>query len=184
MLRMQVCFSNVHALAVNICRCQSACSRYWEPQQGLNCLVHAYNMMCDYQCVSATELREHVSAQMMQDVTYLSLAHLSPGDLFAATGDFSLHCINHLCIHTQQRSFVGKRIELLTPLAAVKAALHSHNHRALLLTSPGDGCNGHFRAIKQHACGTHHVYDSLQADVTALDTAFLNRLHQPVPPTF
>jgi hypothetical protein len=126
---------------------------YREPQSGLNCLVHAYNMLRGERRLTADELHSHTCNNLQLDAIYLHLVSLDPTDLCAARGDFSFHCLNHYCLTTQNTTFIGERTVYFTPVEVIFDALSKHGHRGLLLTASNSGANGHFTAIRRHANG-------------------------------
>jgi hypothetical protein len=152
---------------------------YWEPQSELNCLVHAYNMLRGEKLSTPAELHSHTRNNLQVDATYLHLVSLDPTDLCTERGDFSLHCLNHFCLTTQNTAFICKRIVLFTPIQAIVDALNTHGHRGLLRTAGKNGANGHFTAIRRHNNGKNYVYDSLQLAVAELNAAHLQRLSSP-----
>jgi hypothetical protein len=154
---------------------------YWEPHVASNCLVHAYNMLQGHQCLTPETLQSHTRAVMQLDDMYLHKVHLTPTDLCTPQGDFSLHCLNHYCLTTKNRAFIGKRVVFLTPAEVIYGALAEHGHQGLLLTADNSGINGHFTAIKRHANGQFYVYDSLQCTVAELNEAYLQPLQERPP---
>jgi hypothetical protein len=141
--------------------------------------VHAYNMLQGHQCLTPERLQSHTRDVMQLDDMYLHKVHLTPTDLCTTQGDFSLHCLNHYCLTTKNRAFIGKRVVFLTPVEVIYGALAEHGHQGLLLTADNSGINGHFTAIKRHANGQFYVYDSLQCTVAELNEAYLQGLRDP-----
>jgi hypothetical protein len=152
---------------------------YWETQLERNCLVHAYNMLQGHQCLTPERLQSHIRDVLRQDDMYLHTVHLEPTDLCTQQGDFSLHCLNHYCITTKNRAYIGKRIVFFTPLEAIHDTLCDHGHQGLLLTAESIGTNGHFTAIKRHDNGQYYVYDSLQSRVAELGDPYLQGIRDP-----